>query len=453
MAHADSLQSKVQEALDKAKSMISRCFWGTETSLPGRAAQCVAALWGLPIYVVDRGLDTAGVAEVNGKPALLISVDYLLDPELRLFELVHEGSHVFAEHLSEANIRAKTDPNFDSNLYNIACDAWINTWIIKGSGIKIPEGRWTYDKVSEETGVPLYNLLQTMTDWWDLYLLLQREAKRGKWFHPGDGDVPGPEATMHEVSCTNIPVKPLSPENASKLGNEAKWKAKQAAENMRRAGRDPGMMLDEFIVQSRGIIDWRQYVFNSLAGIPITYEERWLPPPRWLYGVWHYYHPYRPLYPAEYELHGPRVAACVDVSGSISEDLLTLFLSGVADLATQLKAQVTVVPWDVRVYEEDVFDLLAQAAFRKVRLRHGGGTTPTCVVDFVKTRLGSVDAVVVFTDMCFFESPEEVYSAFMAFPKVFWVAPAGINCVDIGRYSPPPPTQVFIRFKYGLYGR
>ena len=107
------------------------------------------------------------------------------------------------------------------------------------------------------------------------------------------------------------------------------------------------------------------------------------------------------------------MVVAIDTSGSISQDIVTKFLS-------ELKAIVTdVVPeklhlmyWDSQICREEAYTEMDYADLENsTKPRGGGGTNPACVqkriTDGAKTgEYQNLDAVIIFTDGYFYNEGE-----------------------------------------------
>ena len=107
------------------------------------------------------------------------------------------------------------------------------------------------------------------------------------------------------------------------------------------------------------------------------------------------------------------MAVAIDTSGSISQDIVTKFLS-------ELKAIVTdVVPeklhlmyWDSQICREETYTEMDYADLENsTKPRGGGGTNPACVSRFICSCLNTgeyqnLDAVIIFTDGYFYNEGE-----------------------------------------------
>jgi len=101
--------------------------------------------------------------------------------------------------------------------------------------------------------------------------------------------------------------------------------------------------------------------------------------------------------------HGRRtsIAVAVDQSGSVDDDLLRQFFSFLEKLSK--RTDFTVVPFDTRINEEDIYVWKKGAAETWNRV-YGGGTDFNCVVEYLKKN--HFDGVIMLTDLCG-EKPEK----------------------------------------------
>lgn len=106
---------------------------------------------------------------------------------------------------------------------------------------------------------------------------------------------------------------------------------------------------------------------------------------------------YPMIHPGTKKSYVPKLAVCIDMSGSVSDELLEAFFSVVSSLTRRV--DVTVVPFDCRVDEIDVFEW-KKGRHVSVKRTKCGGTSFDAPTDFVndpKNR-SKWDGYVVITD-------------------------------------------------------
>lgn len=103
-------------------------------------------------------------------------------------------------------------------------------------------------------------------------------------------------------------------------------------------------------------------------------------------------------FPGHKRLTTPTVWVGVDTSGSIGEKELEQFLSEVLGISRANRAEVIVIPWDVKIY--DPIELRSPAQIGKVvaGMKGGGGTDPTEFLEYVLKKMKLLDAVVILSD-------------------------------------------------------
>jgi len=136
---------------------------------------------------------------------------------------------------------------------------------------------------------------------------------------------------------------------------------------------------------------WAQKLVGPLLNPQVPWQERLA---QKLHGrlagrVRTFAHPGRRSHAVGATLPGPRrnmgvLGVFVDVSGSVGPHELSIFLSELQGILSQVEVQVRLITWDATVQEDlvlepgdDLVSLLAQRAFR---ITGGGGTDPRCVI-------------------------------------------------------------------------
>jgi len=459
-------------------SIIRSIYEYTKNNAAMRAAY-VGCLQDLPIVVVDSGVDTAAVAEVKGRLSFIINKDFAyacmnndklplnLSDKLPNLDglLMHEGGHIFTYQLHEIVHWSRWA---DPRLHNICADAWLNDVIdsLGIEGVQLGSMVYTREKVIQEFIKPTQPreavdkirelIYGDLSDWWDMYNILKKKGFEGKVKEVPMGDevYARENPTIHTVDCETITASSPKVGDLDKQREKGEAAARQVNQWRAAAGLGSGGEPEQVTVQHRRLYDWRQVLTDIIStGIPVEWRTRWYPPPRWIHEVWRFTYPFMPMYPKYVPQYAGKIVAGVDTSGSISAEMLNYFVSGIVDIINQLYVRAVVVPWDVRVYDDRAFEVLPGQTPSVVTLTGGGGTEPTPLAEYVAKEHPDASAVVVFTDMCFMEPASDVYTAFGNLVargiKVVWVTVAGDNCVDIGHYDAPPPTQPLVRIKMG----
>jgi predicted metal-dependent peptidase len=95
-----------------------------------------------------------------------------------------------------------------------------------------------------------------------------------------------------------------------------------------------------------------------------------------------------------------RIVVAIDTSGSIGGDVITRFLSEVKAIADEVHPEkIDLLYWDHIVagheeYDAGSMDNLVQST----KPRGGGGTDPTCVMNYINNRNMKPECIVILTD-------------------------------------------------------
>ena len=108
------------------------------------------------------------------------------------------------------------------------------------------------------------------------------------------------------------------------------------------------------------------------------------------------------------ERAGSMVVA-IDTSGSVSQDIVTKFLSELKAIVTDVTPEkLHLLYWDSTVCAEETYDEMSYATLEdSTKPIGGGGTTPACVQEWVSARVQTgnyqnLNAVIIFTDGYFY---------------------------------------------------
>ena len=105
------------------------------------------------------------------------------------------------------------------------------------------------------------------------------------------------------------------------------------------------------------------------------------------------------------------VVVLLDTSGSISDEELRYFVSEVCAIASQVRARVTVIPFDAQAYEPLKISRPGDAA--KIRLMGGGGTMIGPAIEVAKKLLKPNDRIVIFSDFMIYDIREREVEDFL----------------------------------------
>lgn len=322
--------------------------------------------------IATRGIPRAGVTE---KGELFINPDYfrLLSPENIQFVLAHEVMHLVLEHFSRLRGR-------DRNVWNIAGDACINDFLIAEFAND------AYPVSDIVTGPSLAQKVHKHIDTMamtteDIYALIPPKSVDKM----GDGDmmVGGTGGSDSEVIRENTEDSPQTSSEWQQAGVEAMVRTKLA-------GTASGGL--ERIISGTCVprIPWNEvFAEHVKSRLCMGGRERttFLPPSRrWADGD--------VIMPSRVGTRGPKVAFCIDTSGSMIQEDISM---GVAEMDSIRK-----------LYKADLYWMECDAAVTGARwitrwdpipkVKGGGGTSFVPVMEHLAAHNVDVDLLVYFTD-------------------------------------------------------
>ena len=316
-------------------------------------------------------------------------VDELTDPELRGL-LLHEVYHKLYRHLSTwEHLYAK-----DKVRANSACDYAINLKISDefGSWAKLPEGALIDEKFRGMDEARIFKLLAEEGDGGSGGS--GGDGDGGSGGSGGDGDggdgQPGGQGETldhHDWEGANA----LSETEKEELIQEIDKAIRQGSMLAGKGGGDTPVDLDQLLKPK---IDWRtalrEFVVATCSGRDISTYRRLR---RQTVGQEIYL-------PSSYSETVGELLLAVDTSGSMSNRELQRCLSEVRGICDLVKPErVRLLYWDGAVereelYRQDELDNLE----RSTRPVGGGGTDVRCVVNYMRDKKITPQAVVIFTD-------------------------------------------------------
>jgi predicted metal-dependent peptidase len=360
-----------------------------------------------PKFALWSGLMTVGTTEVTDDPSMPTAgtdgrnefynrefIKSLDDKELA-FVVLHETLHKAYRHLFTWNKLAI----IDKQVTNMACDYVINLEIVdmdtKGELVRVP----TRDG---KPFVLLDDKYRGMNTKQVFDLLMQdKQNDEGVWGKPSDGDGDGKgdgKGGDGEDSFDNHDwdkAKELTEAEAKELQKEIDQAIRQ------------GIIAHNKVVGSgagglpRGIeemlepeVDWREVLREFVKATCSAKDvSSWRRPNRRFISN----NVYMPSMIGESVGH---LVVGVDTSGSIQGKELTEFLTEVKAIADEVHPnKVDLMYWDSEVAGHEEYD---QASFANIvshtRPKGGGGTDPTCMINFMQEKNIKPEAIIMLTD-------------------------------------------------------
>ena len=311
----------------------------------------------------------------------------------------HESLHVVFQHMKRCGGR-------DKALFNVASDAVVN-YMINNSGLKLPDwvlmphgnsitiGSFYIDNLDKKTAEHVYD---------ELYQQQKQQQKQGQGSGEGDEVTKGFDVHIYEGSGSgsgedkdkdgkgggsgDVKVEAVAGEPRS----EREWRKvlSQAVTVAKARGTLPGGLerfADELLDQK---VNWRHLLNKKIVSV-LPFDFTWRRPSKKSYGCGYYL----PSVVKE----NVEIIASVDVSGSISQEDLTEFLSEIVHIGrsfSNLKA--TIIFFDSMIHE--VYDVTNGQIedIMSYKITGGGGTDHRPVFKWVEENKPDVKLVIHFTD-------------------------------------------------------
>lgn len=360
-----------------------------------RLTRAIVWLMNEPKYAAFSGLFMMGKNEVvDNIPTALTNgrdeyygrkfLESISEEEIRAAKL-HETWHKAARHMMVWKHLAEENPM----LANMAMDYVINLFIKdsdpQGKNVRLGAG-WLVDEKYRGMDVQ------------QVYNELKKQVKNGQGNGIGKGSgkpgdqqgsgKPGDDSfDQHDWAAADQ----LTPEEEEKLASEVDQALRQGALIAGKLNANLPRELGEMLEPK---IDWREVLadfvgaFASGADLP-SYRK----PNRRMMGS-------RMVMPSHISETVGKLVIAVDASGSIFGPLLTAFLSNIVSLCETVRPEsIELLYWDTKVCQHETYDEGSYAGLAtSTKPRGGGGTSPQCVVEYMKAKSIKPECVVVLTD-------------------------------------------------------
>jgi len=373
-----------------------------------RVQKAHVKLMGDPKYCLYSGLFLLGKTEVKDDVPTAYTdgrntiygrkfVDKLTDAELCGL-ILHENLHKAFRHLTTWVELYKENPQ----LANMACDYVINLMIFdsdpQGSSVRLPEGGCIDEKYRGMDAGEVFRLLKEEQQGQQG----QQDQQDEQGDSDGQGDGGGTQSTQGGQSEPDSQQGSLDEhgwEQAQEMSAAEKDKLDRDIDQALRqgallAGRMGGKSPREINELLESKVDWRAVMQEFITSFCADKDvSTWRKPNR----RWVDKNVYLPSLVGEAV---GRVVIGVDTSGSVDARMVCAFLGQVQKVCQSVTPEaIDLVYWDSRVcahevYEPDNFDSLLTTT----KPRGGGGTSPTCVRDFIKSKNIRPECVLMLTD-------------------------------------------------------
>jgi len=349
-----------------------------------RVQKAHVSLMNDPQYCLYSGIFMLGKTEVVDDPGMTAytngrDVKYgrefvtkLTDQELRGL-ILHENLHKAFRHLVIWEHLWKQD----AQTANMACDYVINLMIYdsdrEGKNVKLPEGGCFDERFRGMDAATVYKLLKK-----------QGSSGGGGGGSGGDSK---PGLDQHDWEG----AKELTAEEKETLARDVDQALRQGAIL---AGRMNGNVPREVTEALTPKVDWRDVLRDFVTSVCVERDmSTWRKPAR----RWVSQDVYMPSTIGE--SIGPIVVA-IDTSGSIQGEMIAQFLGEVKAICeTVTPERIELMYWDMEVcahetYERGNYDSLVAST----KPAGGGGTSPSCIVPYMRSKGIKPECVVVLTD-------------------------------------------------------
>ena len=316
-----------------------------------------------------------------------------LSTKENVFLVAHELGHCIYEHFMRRGGR-------NPKLWNIAGDYIINN-MVDNEIVNAKEGR----KQCAERITTVNMFLDHDYDGWtteELYDKLMQDSENGK--NPEeDGELLDVHINMHgddqkgdekDGEARGAPggsfPAPMSDEEREQLSNQLKDAILQAAQAAG-AGNVPGdikRMISELLEPQ---MDWREIIRAQIES-SLKSNYTWLRRSR---KAWHI----RPILPGMDNDFKIDVVLAIDTSGSISQQMLTEFISEVAGIMEQYEEyRIQIFQFDTKVYGYKKFESDDAEDITTYQIEGGGGTDFEVCWKYMKDNDIEPDQFIMFTD-------------------------------------------------------
>lgn len=313
-------------------------------------------------------------ASTNGKD-VKFNPDFiaeLTDPELRGLIYHEYGGHILYRHLSAFKSLYDEDPQ----LANWACDYVVNQIIVDTfdpSFIKLPAGGLQDDRFRGMDSKQVFAILRQ-----------EKQQKQGKGGQSGDSGEPLDD---HDWESANS----LTQEEQQQLAKDIDNAIRQGVVASKLMGNGVDRAIEDWLTPK---VDWRGALraFVTTQCVGDDYSTYRKPRRRFLHNDMYLATP---------------VATCVesivigvDMSMSISQDVVAAFLAEVAEVCETVRPQcVHLLYWDTSVKGHEMYVgdevLNLRSATKPVG---GGGTTARCVPQYMQDKQLNPTCAIVLTD-------------------------------------------------------
>lgn len=351
-----------------------------------RIERCHIDLMNHPNFVAYSGIlmigsvkveDSCPTAYTNGRDVRYGRefIKDLTEPQLRGL-ILHENKHKMYRHIATWHHLWKQNPS----KANRACDFVINLEIedegkATNGFVAVPEGGLLDEK---------YRGMDSQT----VFHLLPDDPSDDKRKGSGQGEGTGGES-LDEHGWED--AKEMSPEEVKELAQEIDNAIRQGAIL---AGKVKGEVNRSFTDLMSAKVDWREALREFVSSVSSGKDDStWRKPNR----RWLQHDIYMPSTVSE---SMGSILIAVDTSGSIRDEDINKFLSEVVAIMNNVNPeQVHLLYWDTAVAGHEVYGVGdGDKLMGSTKPKGGGGTSPSCITEYMKSHNLKPECSVVLTD-------------------------------------------------------
>ena len=348
------------------------------------------ALWsGILMLGSTKVVDDVPTACTNGRDEMygrkfIKSVD---DKELA-FVVLHENLHKAFKHLT--TWRKLYDE--DHKLANKACDYVINLMLVNMD----PQEHYISPPRRDGKIYVLIDRRFAKMNAKQVFDILKQEKEEGGGEGGEDTDFGNPEpnggGSFDDHDWDG--AKELSEEEQKELEREIDQGLRQGLAAAKKAGAGAGDAEREIGDMLTPKVDWREQLREYVKSICASKDtSSWRRVNRRFLssGV------YMPTLVGETVGH---IVVAIDTSGSIGGDVITRFLSEVKAIADEVHPEkIDLLYWDHVVAGHEEYDASnMDSLVQSTKPRGGGGTNPTCVMNYINNTSMKPECIVILTD-------------------------------------------------------
>ena len=340
--------------------------------------------------VENRSVPTAGVRITeDGRFEMVYNPEFFesLPDEQRLGVLKHEFYHLVFEHVTTRRIIG-----VDFKIQNIAMDLAINSHL-RG---QLPE-------LACMPGVGPFKDYPAGLSFEAYLAMIQEDQEEREKSKDGEGEPQeggdgscgsgGPDGELPENSFddhdgwseagdVSDDAKAMA---AERLKQDLKEAATESAASGQGWGSVPKQVQRDILERLKTVVDWRKVLRYFVKTSQRAHKRS---------SVKRINKRYAYIHPGKKIKRTAKIAIAIDQSGSVNDEMLTLFFSELNSLAKL--AEFTVIPFDTRVAEDKVYTW-KKGKRRATERVSCGGTDFNCVADYTNGQ--SFDGLIMLTDM------------------------------------------------------